>query len=180
MQIKLSKKQWEDVGKKAGWLKASMEERGSQRREKIEQTDMVLEKRKSPTEVILRDKNDPNAPLELWSLSDDYAGYVIEIDGKGYEFISEIKSILPEESENSEALTECSAASSIFEQVKASGIPYHNHQSDLYIPVNETTKEMVKNYKFKNNVTTFVNQVEGGLWYDIPFAYSPYWESKTS
>ena len=66
----------------------------------------------------------------------------------------------------------------IYKAVKEKGIGYSSYHSDLYIPRNEETTKLVNDYKFKNNVTTFTNQVEGGIWYDIPFAYSPYWDSK--
>jgi hypothetical protein len=57
------------------------------------------------------------------------------------------------------------------------GIPTNSHYSDLYIPANQQTAALLK----KHNITTakiFTNQVEGGLWYDIPFAYSPWWEKR--
>lgn len=46
--------------------------------------------------------------------------------------------------------------------------------------MNEQTKKLIAAYEFKTNVTTFTNQVEGGLWYDIPFAYLPAWEAKST
>ncbi len=66
----------------------------------------------------------------------------------------------------------------IFARIKAERIDYSNHESDLYIPVTEQTKIMINAYQFKSNVTTFVSNTDGKLWYDIPFAYLPYWESK--
>jgi hypothetical protein len=66
----------------------------------------------------------------------------------------------------------------ILEEVKEKGVPFSNHYSDLYIPVNDVTKEIINRYEFKQNVTRFINQVEGGEWYDIPFAYTPYHERK--
>lgn len=92
MKFKLSKSQWEEMGNKAGWIKtAQVKEIGSQRREKIENSDMEIATRISPTEVILKYKDDDKLPHELWILRDDFAGYVIEIDGKGYEFVRQVK-----------------------------------------------------------------------------------------
>jgi hypothetical protein len=65
---------------------------------------------------------------------------------------------------------------SLFDDVKSLGIPHSNHYSDLYIPVNEQTTALIK--KHDAFATTFTNQVEGGLWYDIFGAYTPYWERK--
>jgi len=66
----------------------------------------------------------------------------------------------------------------LWEQVKALGIPHASHETDLYIPVTEQTRKLIEAYEFKSNVTTFQNQVEGGLWFDIPFAYLPAWNKK--
>lgn len=64
---------------------------------------------------------------------------------------------------------------SIYEQMKAAGVPIASHYSDLYAKVTEESRAIVASYRFKANVTTFTNQVEGGLWYDIPFAFDPFW-----
>lgn len=62
----------------------------------------------------------------------------------------------------------------IFAEVKAKGIPWGHHCSDLYIPVTPETTELVNDYEFKGNVTTFKSALDGERWYDIPFAYTPY------
>lgn len=68
----------------------------------------------------------------------------------------------------------------LYTQCVAAGIPTANHYSDLYIPVNEVTRKLVAEYAAAGGTqaTMFHNQVEGGTWYDVPFAYSPYWEEK--
>jgi hypothetical protein len=55
-------------------------------------------------------------------------------------------------------------------------IPCHNHESDLYIPVTQETLDLVNH--FGHRPETFTNQVEGGVWFDVPFAYSPWWEAR--
>jgi hypothetical protein len=68
---------------------------------------------------------------------------------------------------------------SIWEEVKRLGIQFDSHETDLYIPVNEQTKELVGRWKFKSIAKTFVSQIEPKtLWYDLPFAYVPAWEAK--
>ncbi len=65
-----------------------MEYIGSQVRERIEETDYKL------ISVHLNGKTallNNNGACELWALSDDFAGYVIEINGQGFEFVSTIK-----------------------------------------------------------------------------------------
>ena len=64
----------------------------------------------------------------------------------------------------------------IFEKVQAAGIPHDNHSSDLYIPVTEETKALVAQYEHKTSVTVFTSQIDGKSWFDIPFAYEPFWK----
>lgn len=53
-----------------------------------------------------------------------------------------------------------------------------SHESDLYVPVNPVTTEIIKNYEFKCNVTRFKSNVDGRQMYEIPFAYNPFWVKK--
>lgn len=68
--------------------------------------------------------------------------------------------------------------SNIYEEMKkvVSAEDIDNHGSDLYVPVTADTKKVLADYEFKGNVTTFVDQITGRPYYDIPFAYTPYWE----
>ncbi|MBC7818413.1 MAG: hypothetical protein IAG10_16120 [Planctomycetaceae bacterium] len=64
----------------------------------------------------------------------------------------------------------------VYDECLAAGIPMANHYSDLYIPATDETRAILK----KCDCITyrpFRNQVEGGTWYDVPFAYLPYWEA---
>jgi hypothetical protein len=67
---------------------------------------------------------------------------------------------------------------SIYAQVVEQEMQHSSHASDLYVPVNPQTMALVKDYRFRSNVTTFVSQIDRKLWYDIPFAYMPFWEAK--
>ncbi len=68
---------------------------------------------------------------------------------------------------------------SFFDAVKDAGIPHSNHETDLYIPANAQTRELLRQFPLQDSIKeTFTNQVEGGLWFDIPFAYLPAWERK--
>ena len=46
--------------------------------------------------------------------------------------------------------------------------------SDLYLKKTETSSRLVSEYEFSNMVTTFI-AIDSTLWYDIPFAYDPFW-----
>ena len=66
---------------------------------------------------------------------------------------------------------------SLYTDLIEAGQPVSNRHSDLYCPVNEVTRSLLK----KHGVTmasTFINQVEGGAWFDVPFMFDPYWEGK--
>ena len=67
----------------------------------------------------------------------------------------------------------------IYDKAKELGIPMDNHESDLYLPVNDKTRILVNNYVAKGgSATTFISQVDNKRWYDIPFAYLPWWEKR--
>ena len=69
----------------------------------------------------------------------------------------------------------------IYDEIKKLGVEIDHHESDLYIPVTLETRELIRRYKSRANVTMFKNQLTKTkltyqLWYDIPFAYSPFWD----
>lgn len=64
----------------------------------------------------------------------------------------------------------------LYNAAKEMGIEIDHHESDLYLPVNAKTRGLVAKHKFKTNVETFISQIDGKLWYDIPFAYQPFWD----
>lgn len=66
-----------------------MESTGSQNRDTLEDSGMRFVCRRSSTDIVLRDQD--TGIEELWVERDDYAGYVIEIDGVGYEFVRSLK-----------------------------------------------------------------------------------------
>lgn len=65
---------------------------------------------------------------------------------------------------------------SIYDQLKETGCEINNHESDLYVPVNDSTKALVEQYEHKSNVSSFISQIDGKLWYDVPFAFDPWWD----
>lgn len=64
----------------------------------------------------------------------------------------------------------------LYTDLVAAGVKIANHESDLYFPVTPETRTILAKYPLeKGNATTFTNQVEGGLWFDVPFSYLPWW-----
>lgn len=66
----------------------------------------------------------------------------------------------------------------IYTECVKRGIEVDNHESDLYVPVNEVTEELVSGYEFKSNVSKFFNQVTKTVYFEIPFAFLPFWEKR--
>ena len=65
--------------------------------------------------------------------------------------------------------------------VRAAGIPaeHIDHwQSDLYLKVTPETTALVNKYRFKKQVTKFIDNIDHEPWYEVPFAYSAYFEDK--
>lgn len=50
-------------------------------------------------------------------------------------------------------------------------------QTDLYLKVTPVSKRLVEEYDYRNKVSMFT-VLGDGLWYDIPFAYTPEWERR--
>lgn len=68
---------------------------------------------------------------------------------------------------------------SIYTQMVEAGVEISNHESDLYVPNNETTRAIIAEYEHKNSVTRFnCYDDPNDPWFDIPFAFDPWWEQR--
>jgi hypothetical protein len=63
---------------------------------------------------------------------------------------------------------------SLYDQMVATGVTIENHYSDMYVPVNETTTKLVN--ESGRVFSMFKSQIDDKMWYDIPFAYQPFWD----
>ena len=50
-----------------------------------------------------------------------------------------------------------------------------NHETDLYLKYSKESAALVKDYEYRGIVETFRSPIDGCLWFDIPFAYTPAW-----
>jgi len=66
----------------------------------------------------------------------------------------------------------------VYEQLKTAGVPLSSHESDLYAKVTPQSTAILK--ASATQFTTFVCQIDGGLWYNIPFAFQPFWDAKST
>jgi len=62
----------------------------------------------------------------------------------------------------------------IYEQLKAAGVPLDSHESDLYALVTPESRAIVE--ASTHSRSTFVSQIDKRRWYDLPFAFDPFWE----
>lgn len=77
---------------------------------------------------------------------------------------------------------------SIYTELLAAGVPMDHHESDLYALVNYESRAIIDKYFYESKgkrshkrwkaITTFVSQIDGQTWYDIPFSYDPFWEKE--
>jgi hypothetical protein len=64
----------------------------------------------------------------------------------------------------------------LYSDLTNANIQTDNHESDLYFPVTEETKEILNKFPLQeSNATIFKCAIDGKLWFDVPFAYDPYW-----
>lgn len=65
----------------------------------------------------------------------------------------------------------------LYQELLQAGFEMGNHCSDLYVPVNIVSTMIIAKHP-QCFAQKFVSRLDGKLWYDIPFAYEPFWERK--
>jgi hypothetical protein len=66
----------------------------------------------------------------------------------------------------------------IYEEMVKLGVEIDNHSSDLYVPANPETRAILEKRENWTSVSIFIHQVHNKQWYDVPFAFDPFWEKK--
>jgi hypothetical protein len=70
----------------------------------------------------------------------------------------------------------------LYEELAAANIATANHESDLYFPRSPASIAILAKYPLKqSNATTFINQApphKGETWFNVPFAFDPFWANK--
>lgn len=62
---------------------------------------------------------------------------------------------------------------SIYRRMIDAHVRVEHHESDLYVPFTEQTRALLADYD--GVVGCFVG-TDGRLWFDVAFAYDPWWE----
>lgn len=67
----------------------------------------------------------------------------------------------------------------LYKALKDAGCEIDSHESDLYVRLTEESVELVRLYALTpSHVTRFINQVDGNVWLDVPFSFTPFWEHR--
>lgn len=68
---------------------------------------------------------------------------------------------------------------SVYELLKFAGCRLANHDSDLYVKVDKVSRRMIKEAAEDGRLpampTLFKSDDKSGFWWEIPFAYEPWW-----
>ncbi len=69
-----------------------------------------------------------------------------------------------------------SSAKSLYQALRAAGVPIDHHESDLYVLDMPIARTLIAKHGKKG--TAFTSQIDKRRWIDVPFAYDPFWEKK--
>ena len=67
---------------------------------------------------------------------------------------------------------------SLYKQLKAAGLKMGNHESDLHVEATAESLRIIARCEFDTTTKKFTNQLDGRTWYEVPFAYEPWWEGR--
>lgn len=71
---------------------------------------------------------------------------------------------------------------SLYTDLRDAGCELDNHESDLYVKSDPTSREIIAQYKTDHPpclvTRIFVNQTDGTQWIEVPFMFDPWWEAR--
>ena len=68
----------------------------------------------------------------------------------------------------------------IYTAMKAAGCETGSHESDLYVKDTPRAREILKEHRPGRREEMFTSAIDGTRWFDLPFMFLPFWESKAS
>jgi hypothetical protein len=70
---------------------------------------------------------------------------------------------------------------SLYGDLLAAGVPLSNHESDLYFADTPASRAILARWFQQARLATrFENQIDGATWWDVPFAFLPWWEDRAT
>ena len=64
----------------------------------------------------------------------------------------------------------------VYAALVAAGCQIDNHESDLYVKADETSRRIIRESGWY--CSSFRNQIDGTTWFDLPFAFAPFWNKR--
>jgi hypothetical protein len=58
------------------------------------------------------------------------------------------------------------------------GLTLDHYSSDLYVKDCKEAAQLVLSHEFPQNCTKFRSRIDGEIWWEIPFAYDPWWDAR--
>lgn len=67
----------------------------------------------------------------------------------------------------------------LYEELKAAGVEIDHHESDLYFECTAESTQILDRHRSRTaRASAFTSKTTQRLWYEVPFAYDPYWEKR--
>lgn len=66
---------------------------------------------------------------------------------------------------------------SLYLDILGSGIEFDRHESDLYVRDTKAAREIIAEHGAQFST---LNDANGDPWLEVPFAFDPFWNSRTS
>ena len=72
----------------------------------------------------------------------------------------------------------------LYDAFKEAGCEIDNHYSDLYVCADDKARQVLRDYRAATPkaqhpiVSSFISNIDGKMWFDFPFCFTPYWEAK--
>ena len=66
----------------------------------------------------------------------------------------------------------------LYDELEAAGCKMDSHESDLYVEGTARAAAILQGSKEWPTVRGFVSAIDGHVWYDVPFAYAPWWRKR--
>jgi hypothetical protein len=67
----------------------------------------------------------------------------------------------------------------LYGDLLAAGVPMDSHESDLYFQDTADSRAILARFPESASIARiFPNQRKGGMWWDVPFAFLPWWERR--
>ncbi len=64
----------------------------------------------------------------------------------------------------------------LYQTLVAAGCVLDNHESDLYVKATPAAEKILRQSTM--GWSRFISQTDGQCWFDVPFAYDPWWEAR--